>query len=376
MNKIPLTRKRKIRIWEHANDLHLFNGFSEDQNKISLIDLASNDYLCLNRDPRLINAANRVMSSQGIGSGGSHLVTGSRPIHYELENALGKWLNREHILLFPSGFQANLAALNALANRKTVVIADKLVHHSLLVGVKASGAKLKRFAHNDLNELEKVLRLSQHHNPVVITESLFSMEGTSPNLKGMAKLCEKFGAIFFVDEAHALGVMGSKGRGMCYELSDSIKIISGTFGKAFGCGGAFIASNKAFGEHLIQTSGPFRYTTALAPPLAAGSLEALRLIQENPTWGEELLKEAKKWRNRISSKGWSCPPGNGPILSIVVGTDKESLYYQKKLEKNGLLSVAIRPPTVPEGTARLRIVVRRNLPHDSLEKLIFCLGAK
>ena len=376
MEKIPFNRKRKIRTWQHSNEAALLDGINASYNKISLIDLASNDYLGLNTDPRIIDAANLAMNSNGVGSGGSHLVTGSRPIHKELESALSKWLGREHVLLFPSGFQANLAAVIALANRKTLVIADKLIHYSLLVGIKASGAKLKRFAHNDLNELEKALKLSEHENTLVITESLFSMEGTNPELKPIATLCKKFGASLFVDEAHALGIMGPEGRGLCYELSDSIKMISGTFGKAFGGGGAFLATNKVFGEHLIQTSGPFRYTTALAPPLAAAALEALKIIQENPFWGKELIKKANNWREKIASKGWGYAPGNGPILSIIIGTDEESLYYQNKLEKNGLLGVAIRPPTVPEGTSRLRIVVRRDLPNESLEKLIFCLGRK
>ncbi len=376
MQEIPLNRIRKIRVWEHSDEKALLKGVDASHNKVSLIDLASNDYLGLNTNSRIIDAANLAMNSHGVGSGGSHLVTGSRPIHKELENALSKWLGRDQILLFPSGFQANLAAVIALANRQTLVIADKLIHHSLLVGVKASGAKLKRFAHNDLNELEKLLKLSKHQNILVITESLFSMEGTSPELKTIASLCKKFGADLFVDEAHALGIMGPEGKGLCYELSDSIKLISGTFGKAFGGGGAFLATNKVFGEHLIQTCGSFRYTTALAPPLAASALEALMIIKENPLWGKELIQEANKWRQKIARKGWGYASGNGPILSIIIGTDKESLYYQNKLEKNGLLSVAIRPPTVPEGTARLRIVVRRNLPDESLEKLICCLGSR
>ena len=374
MERIPLDQIRRIRIWEHGKEEGLLHGLNEKNKKISLLDLASNDYLSLSTNPKLVEAANLAMVSQGVGAGGSRFITGSRPIHKKLENALGEWLNREHVLLFPSGFQANLAAVIALANRNTLILADKLIHHSLLVGIHASGAKFKRFAHNDLNELQKYLTLSHGQKVLVITESLFSMQGTSPDLEKVCLLCKKYNANLLVDEAHALGVMGYQGRGLCYGLSDQVSLISGTFGKAFGSGGAFLASNKFIGEDLVQKSGAFRYTTALAPPLAAAALEALKIIQQNPSWGEELQLEAKRWRNQINTQGWDYPPGEGPIISIVIGSNKQSLAYQKKLEQNGLLCVAIRPPTVPEGTSRLRIVVRRNLPKNTLQKLTSSLA--
>ena len=178
------------------------------------------------------------MLHEGIGAGGSRLVTGSRPIHKRLEQELSKWLGLERVLLFPSGFQANLAAVCALANRKTLVITDKLIHHSLLVGIKASGAKIKRFAHNNINDLERLLQNSvleqPNQAPLVITESLFSMEGTSPDIRKIALLCEKYQAKLLVDEPHALGVLGDQGRGLGHGISKGITMISGTFGKAFG----------------------------------------------------------------------------------------------------------------------------------------------
>ena len=181
------------------------------------------------------------------------------------------------VLLFPSGFQANLAAVSALADRHTTVLADRLIHHSLLVGVQASGARLKRFAHNDLNHLERHLqqvRTSRPNQPLlVLSESLFSMEGTSPDLAGLSGLCCRFHAQLLIDEAHALGVLGPSGRGLTAELAQpganacaGVTMVSGTFGKAFGSGGAFLACDEAVGDMLLQTSGAFRYTTALAPP--------------------------------------------------------------------------------------------------------------
>ena len=185
MKKIPKSRLRRIRTWLPGENPGELTEFGKGDIQIPMIDLASNDYLGLSKHPEIIKAASLAMNSQGIGSGSSRLITGSRPIHLELEESLAKWLGREKVFLFPSGFQANIAAVIALANRKTFVLADRFIHHSLLVGIKASGAKLKRFAHNDLNDLERLLCLSKREQPnesaLVITESLFSMEGTSPD---------------------------------------------------------------------------------------------------------------------------------------------------------------------------------------------------
>jgi len=149
--------------------------------------------------------------------------------------------------------------------------------------------------------------------------------------------------------------------------------LSGTFGKAFGSGGAFLASSKKLKEHLLQTSGAFRYSTALAPPLAAAGLEALKIIKKNPDWGKQLQQRAGNWRSGLSAKGWNHPRGNGPIIPLIIGTDQEALFCQNQLEKAGLLSVAIRPPAVPEGTSRLRLTVSRNLPNGTLERLVSAL---
>jgi 8-amino-7-oxononanoate synthase len=207
----------------------------------------------------------------------------------------------------------------------------------------------------------------------VLTESLFSMEGTSPDLPAIAAVCRAHGALLVVDEAHALGVLGPGGRGLAHGL-EGISLISGTFGKAFGSGGAFLAGDRVVGEWLLQSSGPFRYSTALAPPLAAAALAALDLLEQQPHQGTELLERADRWRRSLEEAGWPPLPGPGPILPLTVGSDGTALALQGHLETEGLLTVAIRPPTVPEGTARLRLVLRRDLPSGSLERLVGALG--
>ena len=380
MPEIPNSRIRKLRTWVPGKRSSELIGVDENQNQITLIDLASNDYLDLARHPLLIEAARQTLETDGVGSGGSRFITGSRNIHQRLESKLSQWLDREIVLIYPSGFQANLAAVLALTDRHTPVICDRLIHHSLLVGVKASGAKLIRFKHNNLSELERLLTKSRQSNPqkkpLVITESLFSMEGTTAPIKEISKLCIKYDSKLLIDEAHAFGVMGPEGRGESFGIKEPISIISGTFGKAFGSGGAFLATNNIFGEHLLQTSGAFRYTTALAPPLASAALEALKFLKANPKKGQRLQEEAIIWRSELAKQGWICPKGIGPIISLEIGKEEESLKKQYELEKHGLLTIAIRPPTVPEGTSRLRLIVRNNLPKGTLQKLLFHLGEK
>jgi len=371
LQALPAARRRRLRSLVPAGQA----GFAGEERP--LLDLASNDYLGLSRDPALQRAASAAIEAVGVGAGASRLISGTRPIHAELEQALGDWLGRERVLLYPSGFQANIAAVQALADRHTWVLADRLIHHSLLVGIQASGAKLRRFQHNDLADLKALLVRARRDAPqrrlLVLSESLFSMEGSSPDVGALAEICASHGAALLLDEAHSLGVLGDGGRGLGYGIAE-ISLISGTFGKAFGSGGAFLAGNATVGDWLLQHSGPFRYSTALAPPLVAAAAAGLRAIQEREPERRALLERAERWRNALEAAGWPRPGGSGPILPLMVGDDQRALVLQAQLEQAGLLSVAIRPPTVPDGTARLRLVLRHDCPAGTLSRLIQALG--
>ena len=372
MASLDPARRRTLHSWSSGDLPWTLQRAQTEQPP--LLDLASNDYLGLSRHPEVIEAASEALRNDGVGAGASRLVTGSRPRHAHLEADLAEWLGRACVLLFPSGFQANLAAVSVLANRHTTVLADRLIHHSLLVGVRASGARLQRFQHNDLTDLERRLEAlaGQPGSVVVLSESLFSMEGTSPDVAALAVLCQRFGADLLMDEAHALGVLGPEGRGLCFGI-EPVRLISGTFGKAFGSGGAFLSCDADLGDVLLQTSGAFRYTTALAPPLVAGAQAALNLIRSHPHWSRQLQQRASRWRDALESEGWTRPAGLGPVLPLLLGDDAAALAGQAGLEDNGLLCVAIRPPTVPEGTARLRLVLRRDLPDETVEQLLKAL---
>ena len=372
--KIPKNRIRKLKTFSLGKKS--FELLSLNSQNKKLIDLCSNDYFGLSRDKDLIKAAYEISLLEGIGSGSSRFITGSRPIHKLLETELAKWLDQEKVLLFPSGFQANIAAIQALANRNSIVIADKLIHNSLLVGVKAAQAKLVRFSHNNLKDLEdKIIKSNPTKNSIlVVVESLYSMEGSiAPLRENNTKFAKKNSVQLLVDEAHAIGILGPEGRGLSFNFRSDITMITGTFGKAFGSGGAFIASDSEIGEYLIQTSGAFRYTTALAPSLAAGALEGLKKILENKEWGNDLLSSANVWKDEII-KNFSFPvQGDSHILSIIVGQEEKAIYLQKYLEENGFLAIAIRPPTVPVGQSRIRITIRRNLDLNLLKNFIAVL---
>lgn len=372
MASLDPARRRTLHSWSSGEVPWTLQRTGTEQPP--LLDLASNDYLGLSRHPAVIEAAISALRNDGVGAGASRLVTGSRPRHAHLEADLADWLGRSCVMLFPSGFQANLAAVSVLADRHTTVLADRLIHNSLLVGVRASGARLQRFQHNDLTDLERRLQAmnGQPGSVVVLSESLFSMEGTSPDVTALAALCLRYGAELLIDEAHALGVLGPEGRGLCFGI-DMVRLISGTFGKAFGSGGAFLACDADLGDALLQTSGAFRYTTALAPPLVAGAQAALDLIRSHPHWSRQLQQRASHWRDALEGKGWTRPAGVGPVLPLILGSDAAALAGQAGLEDQGLLCIAIRPPTVPEGTARLRLVLRRDLPDETVEQLLKAL---
>lgn len=368
--KIPQNRLRKLRAFGLGKKVFEFKNDKET----NLIDLCSNDYFGLSRDKDIIKAAYETSLSQGLGSGSSRFISGTREVHQLLENELAEWLNQDKVLLFPSGYQANIAAVQALANRKSIVIADKLIHNSLLTGVRASGAKLIRFLHNNPRDLK--LKLSNFSNKtksiLVIVESLYSMEGTLAPLKEIICICQKYKAELLVDEAHALGIVGTDGKGLCNQFPKSVTMISGTLGKSFGSGGAFLACKEVLGEKLIQNSDPFRYTTALSPSLTAGALKALEKIKSS-NWGLELLDLSKKWRDEIIKIGKFKVQGDCHILSIIIGDENETLRFQEYLEKKGFLAVAIRPPTVQIGKSRIRITMRKTFTQEILNKFIEAL---
>ena len=366
LQRLPAALRRRERCFAPCGE-----GLRAEMAK-PLLDFSSNDYLGLAQAGEGSHGPGAVAAGSG-GAAASPLVTGLRPVHQQLRQALSAWLGRERVFLFPSGFQANVSLLAAVADRHCLVLADRLCHHSLLLGVRSSGAPLQRFAHNDLGDLERRLDKARQQHPqrrlVVVSESLFSMEGTSPDVAGLAGLCSRFGALLVLDEAHALGVLGPLGRGLAWG-QPHVHVVVGTFGKALGSGGAMVAVDGVLGDYLLQFCGGYRYSTALAPPLAATTLANLQQLLGLEPERQALLARADTLRQHLVALGYPRPPGHGPVVPVLVGDEMLAMALQQRLEEAGLLVAAIRPPTVPPGRARLRVVLRHGQPPQAMETLV------
>jgi 8-amino-7-oxononanoate synthase len=336
----------------------------------ALLDFSSNDYLALARDPRVKERAEQALARDGSSASASRLMSGALAVHDELEQALAALVGKEASLLFGSGYAMNLGVLSALAGRDDAVFADRLVHASLIDGARLSGAALKRFAHNDAASLERLLRETPvRGHRFVVCESVYSMDGDLAPLSALGALARSYKAIFVVDEAHALGVFGG-GRGLCHALPAEVApdLVLGTLGKALGSFGGFAAGNAGLRELLVNRARSFIFSTALPPASAAAALAAVEIVLREPGLGADLLRRAASLSAQLGAAGLPVPGALSQILPVAAGDNRLALNLAERLEEQGILAVAIRPPTVPPGTARLRLSV--TLAHSS-EDLAF-----
>ena len=339
------------------------------------LDFCSNDYLGLRRDPRLAAASARAALEWGCGSGGARLLRGTTPLHDELEQALATWKGLESCLLFNTGFQCNATVLPALLKPGDAVFSDALNHASLVDGCRAArsrGAHLGIYRHLDLQDLESQFRRWRGQTPdeglaLVVTDGIFSMDGDAADLPALVALCERHHALLMVDEAHASGLLGASGAGLAEHqgVKGRIPILMGTLGKALGTFGAFLACERLLREELVNTCRGFIFSTALPPPSLGASLEALRISQAEPWRRSRALRHAARLRQSLELP--ECPSA---IVPVQIGTDAATLRVAKILQEQGFDVRAVRPPTVPEGTARLRITTGAHLEDEHLETLI------
>jgi 8-amino-7-oxononanoate synthase len=346
-----------------------------------LVNFASNDYLGLSQHPALIEAACSCARQYGAGVAASRLVTGENPAFAALEARLAAAKNQPAALVLAAGYQTNLTAVAALADkevagRPVTVLADRLAHHSLLQGALLSGARLMRFQHNDCDHLASLLRARTAKGDycVILTESVFGMDGDLADLGRIGALAREFGALLYVDEAHATGVFGARGYGLCEDFADVVDVAMGTFGKALGGFGSYLACDSDIRDFLIQRCGGLVYSTGL-PPAVLGAIEAaLTLV---PTLAQErktLLARAQALRDALAAQGWSCGPSASQIVPIIVGGEAETLALGAELERRGLLVAAIRPPTVPQGSSRLRISLSAAHRQSDIDALVAALA--
>jgi 8-amino-7-oxononanoate synthase len=323
-----------------------------------VLSFCSNDYLGLASHPKVISAFKRGADEYGVGSGAAHLVNGHTRAHQALEEELADFVGRERALLFSTGYMANLGAIGALAGRGDAVFEDRLNHASLLDGGLLSGARFKRYPHADANALACLLAEAGSGERLIVTDGVFSMDGDLAPLPALATLAQHHDAWLMVDDAHGLGVLGATGRGTLEHFglgAMEVPVLMGTLGKALGTAGAFVSGSAELIEWLIQAARPYIYTTAMPAALAEATRASLRLIDEEPWRREHLRTLITHFRAGAGQLGLRLMPSDTPIQPILVGDAGEALALSQRLWDTGIQVTAIRPPTVPQGTARLRV---------------------
>lgn len=337
------------------------------------IDFSSNDYLGLSSHPKIKEAAEKGIMALGTGTSASRLLSGDLNIHHELEKKAASFKEKENALIFNSGYQANVGIISSLAGKNDVVFSDKLNHASIIDGMLLSGAKFFRFRHNDTEHLECLLKnhRNNYKESLIITETIFSMDGDRPPLAKIVFLKEKYSSVLMVDEAHATGVFGKKGQGVVsqMDLAGRVEVIMGTFGKALGSFGAYVACSSEMKDYFINSARSFIYSTSLPPAVIAANLTALDLVGEEPFRRKALLDNSDYFRQELKKKGL-VTRGNSQIIPVIVGDNQKAVKISQFLQKKGYWVLPVRPPTVPEGQARLRFSLTYHHSKNILKRLI------
>jgi len=341
--------------------------------KKEFVDLSSNDYLGLSGHPRIIEAARKAQDKFGNSSSGSRLLSGDLNLRHELEESVARFKNKESALVFNSGYHANIGVLSSLYGKDDCIFSDRLNHASIVDGVILSRARFFRFRHNDTAHLESLLneQRGRFRKALIVTESVFSMDGDKAPLKGLVRLKDKYDCSMMIDEAHATGIFGKNGSGLAEEegLAGKIELIMGTFGKALGSFGAYVASSREIIEYLINTSRSFIYSTALPPAVIASDLASIGLIEQEPFRRLKLLESAANLRGALKEKGFDVK-GESQIVPLITGDNLRTVKLAKRLQEKGYWVLPIRPPTVPQGEGRLRFSLSFCHNKDTLERLI------
>ena len=345
-------------------------------NGQTLLAFCSNDYLGLANHPALISATQNACVDYGLGSGASHLVAGHTDVHHELEEALAKLTQRPRALLFSSGYMANMGVLSSLLDRQDAVYQDRLNHASLLDGGLLSAATFKRYRHQDLSDLQRQLDKTQARRHLVATDAVFSMDGDTALLKPLSQLCYAHQAWLMIDDAHGFGVLGPDGGGSALAqglTTDDCPIYMATLGKALGSYGAFVAGSDVLIETLIQFSRNYIYTTALPPAIAAASLAAVNLLQHEVWRQQHLNYLIRLFKQQAEHLRLPLMPSDMAIQPLLIGSSEMALRLSESLKEMGFLVTAIRPPTVPKNTARLRITLSASHTENHLQQLLAAL---
>lgn len=341
-----------------------------------LLSFCSNDYLGLANHPTNIQALHNALPETGLGGAASHLICGHHDAHHQLEQRLAEFTGRSAALFFSTGYMANMGVISALAGRGDTIFSDRLNHASIIDGCILSRAKVRRYAHGDVAALEAMLAQTSGHK-LVVTDGVFSMDGDVAPLKELARVCKAHDALLVVDDAHGIGVLGSQGRGSIAEhglSEEDVPVLIGTLGKAVGTSGAFVAGSPVLMDYLVQKARTYIYTTAMPPAIAAATCASIDLIERDEERRQHLQELIAVFRAEASAMGYELMASRTPIQPIMVGDNWIALKLSRALEERGLMVTAIRPPTVPEGEARLRVTFSAAHSRSDLDCLLRALA--
>ncbi len=367
--KKELERIKDLGLMRSITTIHGPQGPRVRVDGRDVVLLCSNNYLGLASHPDVKRAMKEAVERFGAGTGASRLVSGTMSPHRELEERIREFKNKEAVLVFNSGYHANTGCIPALAGRGDEVFTDRLDHASIIDGCILSRAILRRYRNSDTNSLEGLLKRSKARRKVIITDGIFSMDGTIAPLRDILWLARRYDAILIVDDAHGVGVLGRNGRGSCEHLGvedDPCVVEIGTLGKAFGCFGAFVAGSRDLIELLVNRARPFIYSTALPPAVCAGAVKAVEIVKKEPSLRERLFENIVFFREELKRYGLPVPEDMTQIIPIHTGSPERTVAISRRLLERGIFIQAIRPPTVPEHTSRLRITITAEHTRDDL----------
>lgn len=341
-------------------------------NNKPFLSFCSNDYLGLANHPALVKAMQKAAGDSGVGSGASNLITGHHRYHDELEKQLAKFVGLPAALLFSTGYMANIGVLGALVGRGDAIFADKLNHACLNDGGYYSLAEFHRFAHNDFASLEKLLKESKARHKLIAADAVFSMDGDIAPIPEYLALCEKYDAYLYIDDAHGFGVLGPHGEGTLahFKIKSPRVIMMATLGKAAGVAGAFVAGEGVVIDYLIQTAKSYVYSTPAPPALSATLQASVKLIEAGDHLRTHLFDLIDHFKKHLTLKKWHLLPSETSIQPLIVGGNLEALALSEYLQTQGILVPAIRPPTVPQNTARLRISLSAAHSMQDIDRLV------
>ncbi len=337
-----------------------------------IILLGSNDYLGLCGDIRIKEAAKKAIDKYGVGSGGSRLTTGSYDLHRDLEEKIASFKGTEAAVVFNSGYMANIGIISALCDRKWVIFCDKYNHASIIDGCLLSGAKLVRYKHCDMEDLERKIDMYKGSNNLIVTDGIFSMDGNAAPLKDIVRLAKKHDIITMVDDAHGVGVLGENGSGTVshFNLNEEIDIQMGTLSKAVASVGGYVAGKKDMIEYIKNTSRSFIFSTALPPSAIVASLRAIEIIQDDNERREKLTDLFEWFKNELIQLRFRVTNTITPIIPVIIGDAERTVKFSESLLEEGIYVPAIRPPTVQRGTSRLRISLMATHDHEDLKYVL------